>query len=154
MIMLFALCLVVPVILNAPVTSYAVDYVDIVVSCPAQEQWTGNYGALGSSQSVEGTGPASYRLNRGDESFWVVSAYFQKHSPGTWNLTASIVTDSTVHESASTTAESGVVVVSWSYTVSDTGTLPTGIPGFPPAAVAVGLVGAVTAGFVVRRRNR
>lgn len=150
----FAWCVVFPSVLYAAVAGYSVDHVDVVVTCPAQEQWMGNYGDLGSSQSVEGTGPASYGLNRGDETFWVVSAYFQKESPGAWNLTVSIVTGSTVHESASTTAEYGVAVVSWSYTVTGTGTLPRGIPGFPLAAVIVGLIGALTAGLVIRRRHR
>jgi hypothetical protein len=152
MVMLCMLCLVFPVALSVPVASQTVDYVDIVVACPAQENWTGNYGALGSSQSVEGTGPASYRLNRGDEMFWVVAAYFQKASPGAWNLTASIVTGSTVHQAASTIAEYGVVVVSWSYT--GTGTTPLGIPGFPAGAVIIGVIGALTTGFAIRRRNR
>ena len=161
-IMIFVLSFVsfMPVV-SADTPTLDIDYVDFLVSAPAGKDWTGAYGKAGSSQSVDGEGGASYRVNVDDDTFFVVSGTFQKGintGDEDWQLRVTIRdSDDTNQETASTTAAYGVVSVSWSCFIGEEQTTPTdipGIPGFPVAAIVLGMVIAFFVGIVFRRRQK
>ncbi len=133
-----------------------ITYVDIVVSAPTGKDWTGVYGRSGSSQSVDGEGSASYHVQVGDDTYFIVSAVFQKGvltGDESWELSVSIVdSDGTTQESASTTADYGVVSVVWScYIVQGpaTPTTPITYPMLDPETMAIFSVIGITLFVVV-----
>ncbi len=74
--------------------------------------WTGNYGDVSGSQSVDGSGSQTYSLT-GSPS--IVSVVFQKSDGGSGTLTANILQNGQVVETKSTSAAYGVVSVSHSF---------------------------------------
>ena len=73
--------------------------------------WSGNYGDVSGSQSVDGTGSKTFSMDNPD----IVSAVFQKSGGGSGTLTVNIIKDGQVVETKSTSAEYGVVSVSHSF---------------------------------------
>ena len=87
----------------------------IIVEIECSGEWQGNIGDLRGSYSVEGYGYKTYTFERKGQDPWIVTALVQKKDWGTYGLTVTIKTkDGKVLESQSTTAEFGVVTVSWS----------------------------------------
>lgn len=80
------------------------------------EQFTGSYGNLDTTQSVDGTLPAEYEVevDTGFMSMDSVTAVMQKASAGANPLKVEIVVDGEVVKETSTTAEYGVATVTWS----------------------------------------
>ena len=77
--------------------------------------WTGNYGDISGQQSMDGSGDHTFTLERKGQIYWVVSVVFQKQDWGVYPLMVSLVTpDGEVLESQSTTAEFGLVTITWS----------------------------------------
>jgi hypothetical protein len=145
----FCLCLFACAI-PAGATAQRTESVDIVVTCQADKAWGGTCGDnSGASQNINGTGPGSHTLSRGSALIWIPHATVHKVSAGGWQLNVSIMSGSEVLDIASTTAELGEVSVSTM--ISDHGT--TDIPGFPVAAVAVGIGLALASLISIRRRR-
>lgn len=80
------------------------------------EQFTGSYGNLDTTQSVDGTLPAEYEVevDTGFMSLDSVTAVMQKASAGANPLKVEILVDGEVVKETSTTAEYGVATVTWS----------------------------------------
>jgi len=74
--------------------------------------WTGNYGDVSGSQSVEGTGSKTFDISGSPD---IVSAVFQKSGGGSGTLTVDILQNGQVLETKSTSAQYGVVSVSHSF---------------------------------------
>lgn len=72
--------------------------------------WTGAYGDIGSTKSVEGTGTKTFTLSNPE---FVISAVFQKDDDSSRTLTAEILKNGEVVKSESTSAAYGVVSVSY-----------------------------------------
>lgn len=88
----------------------------IRVTGVAGEAFTGSYGNLDTTQSVDGTIPVEYKVkvDTGFMSFDSVTAVMQKASAGAGELGVQIVVDGEVVKETSTTAEYGVATVTWS----------------------------------------
>ncbi|RLG25904.1 hypothetical protein DRN76_02080 [Methanosarcinales archaeon] len=71
--------------------------------------WSGSYGGIGSSKSVDGWGTEEFYISSGDD---IVSACFQKMEDDHTMLTVRIIKNGEVVKSESTTAAYGVVCVS------------------------------------------
>jgi hypothetical protein len=127
-------------------TAAAIDHIDIVVDCPADKAWLGSYTNTGAYYGAYGTGPGSYGVDRGDATRFYVDVLFTKVSTGGWQLTVSIKSGSEVLKTSSTTAENGSLAYRWSAEAEP-------VPGFPPAAVALGIAMALAPLIVIRRRR-
>lgn len=89
----------------------------VIVRVTGTEAFSGNYGTLDSSRSVDGVAPAEYEvegLDIGMFSMDSVSVVMQKTGAGAGELGVQIVVDGEVVEDSYTTAEYGVVQASWS----------------------------------------
>lgn len=89
----------------------------VIVRVTGSEAFSGNYGTLDSSRSVDGVAPAEYAvegLDTGMFSFDSVSAVMQKNGAGAGELRVEIVVDGEVVKESYTTAEYGVVQTNWS----------------------------------------
>jgi len=78
--------------------------------------FSGSYGSISSSQqSVDGSTPQDYEvpIKTGFGQLDVVSATMQKQAQDDSQLTVQIVSDGQVKKEASTTAQFGVVNVTW-----------------------------------------
>ena len=85
------------------------DAVKVVISYSGS--WSGSYGDLSSTRSVDGTGMSAYVMTR-SAGTWSVSAVIQKLDDGPGVLTVSIMDlDDNVLKTSSTTAAYGVVTV-------------------------------------------
>ena len=89
---------------------------NVIVRVTGSESFSGNYGTLESSRSVDGVAPAEYpvEVDTGFFSMDSVSAVMQKNGAGSGELGVQIVVDGEVVKETSTTAEYGVAQVSWS----------------------------------------
>lgn len=89
---------------------------NVLVRVTGNESFSGNYGTLESSRSVDGVAPAEYpvEVDTGFFSMDSVTAVMQKNGAGSGELGVEIVVDGEVVRETSTTAEYGVVDVSWS----------------------------------------
>ena len=74
------------------------------------DAWSGNYGSLGSSKSVDGTGTETFTISDPE---LVVSAVFQKGDDSSETLTVEILKNGEVVKSESTNAAYGVVSISY-----------------------------------------
>lgn len=94
---------------NEPETANA------IVRVTGNEAFSGNYGTLDSSRSVDGIAPAEYSLevDTGLFSTDSVTAVMQKTGAGSGELGVEIIVDGEVVQETSTTAEYGVAQVSW-----------------------------------------
>lgn len=83
-----------------------------------REGFTGSYGNIDTTRSVDGTVPAEYevKVDTGFMSFDAVTAVMQKAGAGAGELGVEIVVGGEVVKQTSTTAEYGVVTVTWSPT--------------------------------------
>lgn len=89
----------------------------VIVRVTGSEAFSGNYGTLDSSRSVDGVAPAEYAvegLDTGMFSADSVSALVQKTGAGEGELGVQIVVGGEVVEESYTTAEYGVVQTNWS----------------------------------------
>lgn len=88
----------------------------VTIRVTGSEPFTGNYGTLDSSRSVDGVAPAEYQVEVDSGMFSVdsVSAVMQKSGPGTGELGVEVIVDGEVVRETSTTAGYGVASVSWS----------------------------------------
>ncbi|MFZ2071509.1 MAG: CFI-box-CTERM domain-containing protein [Halobacteriota archaeon] len=86
--------------------------VEIRVEGTSGLSFSGSYGDLGSQKSVDGTVPKTYTIENPEGD--IVSAVFQKQERG-GELTVKLVKDGKVVKSESTTAEYGVVSVSYAF---------------------------------------
>lgn len=94
----------------------AVSGSDVVVRVTGSGAFSGNYGTLETSRSVDGVAPAEYAvedLDTGAFSFDSVTAVMQKTGAGTNELGVQIVVDGEVVQESYTSAEYGVAQVSW-----------------------------------------
>ena len=79
----------------------------VVIRIQSDTSWSGSIGTLESSRSIDGSGSGEYQLS-GD----VFSAVIQKDTESGY-LTVSIIADGVVKVTDTTTAQYGVVSVSW-----------------------------------------
>jgi hypothetical protein len=88
---------------------------NVIVRVTGNEAFSGNYGNIDSSRTVDGVAPAEYSLevDTGLFSADVVSVVMQKTGAGSGELGIQIVVDGEVVQESSTTAEYGVAQVSW-----------------------------------------
>jgi hypothetical protein len=87
----------------------------IIIRVQCSGPWTGNYSDMSGQQSMNGSGDHTFTLERKGQIYWVVSVVFQKQDWGAYPLTVSLETpDGEVLESQSTTAEFGLVTITWS----------------------------------------
>lgn len=89
----------------------------VIVRVTGSEAFSGNYGTLDSSRSVDGVAPAEYAvggLDTGMFSADSVSALMQKIGAGEGELGVQIGVDGEVVEESYTTAEYGIVQTNWS----------------------------------------
>lgn len=89
---------------------------NVIVRVTGDEAFSGNYGTLESSRSVDGVAPAEYpvEVDTGFFSMDSVSVVMQKNGAGSGELGVEIVADGEVVRETSTTAEYGVVDANWS----------------------------------------
>jgi len=95
----------------------AVSGSDVVVRVTGSGAFSGNYGTLETSRSVDGVAPAEYSvedLDTGVSSFDSVTAVMQKTGAGANELGVQVVVGGEVVRESSTSAEYGVAQVSWS----------------------------------------
>lgn len=95
----------------------AVSGSDVVVRVTGSGAFSGNYGTLETSRSVDGVAPAEYAvedLDTGTFSFDSVTAFMQKNGAGTNELGVQIIVDGEIVQESYTSAEYGVAQVSWS----------------------------------------
>ena len=92
------------------------DSVTIRVTGESGQAFSGSYGNVDTTQSVDGTVPTEYEqeVDMGAFSADSVSAVMQKNSAGPWELGVQILVDGEVVKETSTTAEFGVAQVTWS----------------------------------------
>lgn len=88
---------------------------NIIIRVTGNEAFSGNYGTIDSSRTVDGIAPAEYSLevDTGLFSVDVVSVVMQKTGAGSGELGVQIIVDGEVVQETSTTAEYGVAQVSW-----------------------------------------
>ena len=88
---------------------------NVIIRVTGGESFSGNYGTLDSSRSIDGVAPAEYpvEVDTGLFSMDSVSAVMQKNGAGSGELGVEIVVDGEVVKETSTTAEYGVAQVSW-----------------------------------------
>lgn len=85
------------------------DAVKVVITYSGE--WSGSYGDLSSTRTVDGSGTAAYVLTRSSET-WSVSAVIQKMDDGPGVLTVSIMDmHDNVLKTSSTSAAYGVAMV-------------------------------------------
>jgi hypothetical protein len=82
-------------------------------------EYSGSYGTTRGQKTVDGTlraQPVEYEVDvdTGTFEFDVITASFQKRSPGLGSLRVEIISDGDVQASQETQAEFGVVTSSWS----------------------------------------
>jgi hypothetical protein len=102
---------------NEPSGEPAVAGSDVVVRVTGSGVFSGNYGTLETSRSVDGVAPAEYAVEDLDTdafSFDSVTAVMQKTGAGTNELGVQIIVDGEVVQESYTSAEYGVAQVSWS----------------------------------------
>lgn len=102
---------------DEPSEEPAVSSSEVVVRVTGSGAFSGNYGTLETSRTVDGVAPAEYAvedLDTGAFSFDSVSAVMQKTGAGTNELGVQIVVDGEVVQESSTSAEYGVAQVNWS----------------------------------------
>ncbi len=104
---------------DSPPASEAPDEEDVdgvLVRVTGNEPFSGNYGNIDSTRSVDGSAPEEYEVEVDTGFFSVdsVVAVMQKNNAGSGELGVEIVVDGEVVEETSTTAEYGVAEVSWS----------------------------------------
>jgi hypothetical protein len=87
----------------------------VTVRVTGSGSFSGNYGTLDSSRSVDDVAPAEYpvEIDTGLFSMDSVTAVMQKNGADSSELGVQIVVDGEVVEETSTTAEYGVAQVSW-----------------------------------------
>ncbi len=93
--------------------------VAVTISGTQGVEYSGSYGTSQGQTTVDGTlggEPDEYEVdaNTGTFEFDVITASFQKRSPGPGQLRVEVVTDGDVQASQETSAEFGVVTTSWS----------------------------------------
>ena len=93
--------------------------VQVRISGTQGVEYSGSYGSTQGQRTVDGTlgaAPDVYDVegNTGSLQLDVITASFQKRSPGPGDLRVEIVTDGDVQASQETSAEFGVVTTSWS----------------------------------------
>jgi hypothetical protein len=88
-------------------------YVNVMVTYNGK--WSGSLGSVSSSSSYDGAGSQTIKVPNDGSYLFIVSAVIQKHDSGSGTLRIDIVSPTgTVLQTASTSAEYGVVSVSWS----------------------------------------
>lgn len=89
---------------------------NVIIRVTGNGAFSGNYGTLDSSRSVDGVAPEEYpvEVDTGFLSMDSVSAVMQKDGAGSGELRVQIVVDGEVVKETSTTAEYGVAQVNWS----------------------------------------
>lgn len=112
--------------------------VEIQVEGTPGLSFSGSYGDAGSQKTVDGTVPETYTIEELEGG--IVSAVFQKRGRE-GELMVKIVKDGRVVQSESTTAEYGVVAISYSK----------GTPGFE---LAIAIAGILTMAYLLRRRGK
>ncbi len=76
-------------------------------------EWSGSFGSMGESRTVDGTGAKTIDIDMDDEMLNMVSATVQKLEAGDGEMTVEILNDGEVVEEKSTSAEHGVVTISY-----------------------------------------
>lgn len=91
------------------------DTVTIRVTGTAGERFSGSYGNIDTTRTVDGTIPASFKqeVDTGFLAMDTVTAVFQKMRGGQGELRVEIVYDGEVVKSQNTTAAYGLVTVNW-----------------------------------------
>lgn len=84
----------------------------IKVSCSEDCSWSGSFGTLASSRTVDGTGDQTIDIEGSD--IMSVSASVQKQGSGDATMTVQILKDGDVVKESATSAEYGVVTVNYS----------------------------------------
>lgn len=103
---------------NTNTDPYNYDYQYVNVRVSYSGQWSGSIGSISSSSSYDGSGFETIKVWNDDSYMFIVSAVIQKRDSGSGTLAVDIVSPSgTVLQTASTSAQYGVVAVSWSQTI-------------------------------------
>lgn len=87
----------------------------IRITGEAGQSFSGSYGNIDTTQSVDGAVPTEYEqeFETGLLSADIISVVMQKNTPGSWELGVEIEVDGEIVQETSTTAEYGVAQVTW-----------------------------------------